>query len=189
MSSKAGWVRGVVVGLGSLALVSGAWVVPAVGVTVTVESSNGVPGGIVTLKMRLLREAGDPQIVTLQSDIRFPVSQLSFEGMCVDTEIVCANDFRCCQGYPGCTPESVANSKGACTDLDCMPDLDLLPGQFAVSVPIVDDDPAPMGGLMRLSFPPVVNPTPFPIPILPSSPSAGQTVNRTFMSGVAITVE
>ncbi|MFQ5667064.1 MAG: hypothetical protein ACE5I7_11605 [Candidatus Binatia bacterium] len=117
-------------------------------VSVTVATSDGVPGGTVTLTMSVSRTAGEPPIANVQADILFDTTQIQLVGTCVA-------DGAACQGSADCAGD------GTC-DLPCEKDPRLAVQILSATLPVTvrPPDPAPMRRL-RLA---VLPPTQVPIP-------------------------
>ncbi len=93
---------GAVVGLGS--------VVPAEArVDVRVSTNDALPGGTLTLEMRLDRSPGDPSVAGAQVDLVLSTEQLALLGACSSDQSACENGTACpAQGR--CVPSCQASS-------------------------------------------------------------------------------
>lgn len=63
--------------------------------TVTLSTSNGAPGGTVTLTMSLAREAGDPAFAGAQVDLIVDRSQLGIDAQCSESAEQCDSGLDC----------------------------------------------------------------------------------------------
>lgn len=77
--------------------------------TVELSTSDAVPGGTVTLTMRLSGEAGDPAFAGAQVDVIIDRSQLGIDAQCSESGLQCDSGLDC---------EDV----GACVLIDCEAD-------------------------------------------------------------------
>src|SRR5215470_10717157 len=72
---------------------------PAFGiVTVTVATTDGAPGGTLTLTLSLSRETTDGQVASMQTDVIFETAQIQMSGMCSTGGSVCQTAAQCGQG-------------------------------------------------------------------------------------------
>jgi hypothetical protein len=132
-------------------------------VKITVSTTDGIPGGTVTMTYSVSRDAGDPPVSTLQTDVLFDSGhpgtpsptpgQLEIEGTCENTGAVCNNDFTCCE--PPCeTPEDVLAAKGQCKNLPCQTTVN--DQVVFIQLPIVDNEVP--GNHIRFAFPGITDP-------------------------------
>jgi len=125
-------------------------------VKITVATSDGIPGGMVILTYSVGRDAGDPSVSTLQTDVLFDNDQLTIEGTCGNTGVVCNNDFDCCEGQCE-TPEQVLAAKGQC-NIRSSCETTVTGQAVFITVPIVDDEPP--GNHIRFAFPGITDTDP-----------------------------
>jgi hypothetical protein len=140
-------------------------------VTVRVVTGDGIPGGTVSLMMSLSREAGDPNVSTVQADLIFNTNQLQLVGTCPGGGT--------CQFNSDC-------SGGQLCQIPCQKDPRLTEQSFEAVVP--DFQNVPQGQeRLRLSFLPLFDP-PLPVRVItdgtlatctfgvPGQPALGQIV-------------
>ncbi len=119
----------------------------AAAVVVGVSTSDALPGGTLTLQMRVDRAAGDPAIAGVQADLILSAAQLQLVGACSSDHSVCENGTNC--------PD-----QGACVP-SCQEDARLTQHSLAATFPDFQNVPT---GSRRLRLP--VNPDLFPLPTM-----------------------
>lgn len=139
------------VGIPAIALALSATFVaasPAVAaVVVGVSTSDALPGGTLTLQVRVDRAAGDPAIAGAQADLILSTAQLQVMGVCSSDQSACENGTNC--------PE-----QGRCVP-SCQADARLTQHSLAAALPDFQNVPS---GSRRLRLP--INPDLFPPPTL-----------------------
>jgi len=127
-------------------------------VVVRVVTSDGVPGGAVTLEARLEGDPSDPAVAGVQMDLVLNTTQLELEGQCSTDQSSC-EDGTLCPGQGRCVPTCVASSGLTQHVLvAAYPDFQNVPvGHRRLRLPVNADDfpPAglPAGRLLTCTFP------------------------------------
>lgn len=116
-------------------------------VTITVETTDGVQGGDLTLTMSMTRAGGDPEVAGAQTDLIFDTSQMEIVG-------TCASGGAPCQGSADCAVDGIC-------DLPCVKHPRLAEQGFTANLPVTVRPPDPEGRRrLRLAvFPDVSSPT------------------------------
>jgi len=126
-------------------------------VVVRVSTNDALPGGALTLQMRVDRSDGDPPIAGIQADLILSSEQLNLTGACSSDQSACENGTAC--------PD-----QGRCVPT-CQADTRLTQHSLAAAFPDFQNVPT---GRRRLRLP--INPELFPPPTL----SDGLLVTCTF---------
>lgn len=96
--------------MGGVAVIPGSAMPVEAAVVVRVSTNDALPGGTLTLEMRLDRSPGDPSVAGAQVDLVLSTAQLQLLGACSSDQSTCENGTACpTQGR--CVPTCQASSR------------------------------------------------------------------------------
>lgn len=108
-AAASGWLAGCCAVVVSLMFGAQAFAV----VTITVDTSDGVQGGNLTLTMGLERAQTDPLVSGAQTDVVFNTTQIELIGSCSNGGAACQANAECGQGtcVPPCVPSAEVSAQ------------------------------------------------------------------------------